>query len=55
MDERENIFNCTRLQFEQHKHGEKINKFTDLYFVIRSLLRQTNCLKKNGSAVSRIR
>ena len=22
-DERENIFNCTRLLFEQHKHGEK--------------------------------
>ena len=22
-DERENIFNCTRLRFEQHKHGEK--------------------------------
>ena len=22
-DERENIFNCTRLGFEQHKHGEK--------------------------------
>ena len=22
-DERENIFNCTRLQFEQHKHGER--------------------------------
>ena len=40
-DERENIFNCTRLRFEQHKHGEKNNKFTDLYFFIRSLLRQT--------------
>ena len=22
-DERENIFNCTRLRFEQHKHEEK--------------------------------
>ena len=22
-DERENIFNCTRLRFEQQKHGEK--------------------------------
>ena len=39
--ERENIFNCTRLRFEQHKHGEKNNKFTDLHVFIRSLLRQT--------------
>ena len=34
-DERENIFNCTRLRFEQHKHGEKNNYFTDLHFFIR--------------------
>ena len=36
------MFNCTRLRFEQHKHGEKKNNyFTDLHFLIRSLLRQT--------------
>ena len=40
-DERENIFNCTRLRFEQHKHGEKNSNFMDLHFFIRSLLRQT--------------
>ena len=41
-NERENIFNCTRLRFEQHKHGrKKHNYFTDLHFFIRSLLWQT--------------
>ena len=57
-DVRENLFNCTRLRIEQHKHGEKTNNnFTDLPFFIRSLLRQTkeseNCWEKNGTAVSR--
>ena len=52
--ERENIFNCTRLRFEQHKHGgKKNNNFTDLHFFFRSLLRQTkeseNCLKKKNT------
>ena len=42
-DERENLFNCTHLRFEQQKLGEqkKNNNFTDLRFFIRSLLRQT--------------
>ena len=52
---REGMFNCTRLRFEQHKHGEKKNKFTDLHFIIRSLLRQTkeseNCFKKKRYSV----
>ena len=38
-DERENIFNCTRLRFEQHKHGEK--KTISLRVCISSFLPQT--------------
>ena len=45
-DERENIYNCTHLRFEQHKHGEKNNKFTDLHFFIRSQKRLRELLKK---------
>ena len=47
-DEKENTFNCTRLGFEQHKHGEKNKKFTDLHLFIRSLLRQYGKQKSLG-------
>ena len=50
-DERENIFNCTRLRFEQHKHEEKETIILWIcIFFIRSLLRQT---KEGGKTVQR--
>ena len=60
-DERENIFNCTRLRFEQHKHGEKkqVYGFAFLHSFIATAIQQTkeseNFWKKIGTAVNRIR
>ena len=60
-DERENIFNCTRLRFEQHKHGEKkttrslricISSFVHCY----GKQKRPRIVEKNNStAVSRMR
>ena len=43
-DERENILNCTRLRFEQHKHGEKkqqVYGFAFLHSFSATAIRQT--------------
>ena len=57
-DERENIFNCTRLRFEQHKHGEKkislricMSSFVHCY----GKQKRLRIVEKSGTAVSRIR
>ena len=59
-DEIENLFNCTRMRFEQHKHGEKtiilricISSFVHCYGKQKSL--RIVGKKNNGTAVSRIR